>query len=356
MTSDSAGPTREDALLAAVAVVAAAVAVVTVREAAPPRIGLWLAAAVALGLALAALFALWLGAAARRVVGEPLFGEWDAARAMLATIPDGLLLFDDGRVHSVNRQLCELLGFEREELLGSSAPLPYWPPEHRHEIEAWHATLEASGTADGELTFRRRDGERMRVLVAGRTIVDDASRPGRLVTVRDVSDSHRRARGLAELASRDPDTGLLNQAELEGRLAEAVRRAVATAGNVTVVLASLSLGGRGGEGALRRPEALLAVDRLSATLRAGDLLGHTADGELAWILPDTDMHGGVGAVARARTGLASLDGVALTVGICDLATAGDGLALYAFAGCALDAALRRGVGATVQYASHELAA
>jgi hypothetical protein len=107
---------------------------------------------------------------------------------------------------------------------------------------------------------------------------------------------------------------------------------------------------------LRRPEALLAVDRLSATLRAGDLLACTAGGELAWILPDADMHGGVGAVARARTELASLDGVALTVGICDLATAGDGLALYAFAGCALEAASRRGPGATVQYASQALAA
>ena len=36
--------------------------------------------------------------------------------------------------------------------------------------------------------------------------------------------------------------------------------------------------------------------------------------ELAMILPDTDAHGGVGAVARARAELAELGDVALTVG------------------------------------------
>ena len=82
--------------------------------------------------------------AARRVVGATLFGEWEAARTLLSAMPDGLLLVHDGRVLSVNSGLCELLGFEREELLGAAAPFPFWRPEHRHEIEAWHALETAS--------------------------------------------------------------------------------------------------------------------------------------------------------------------------------------------------------------------
>ena len=115
MTGSVSGRTREDALLLGVAVVAVCVAVAVVRQASPPHLGLWMAAAVALGLALATLFALWLGGAARRVVGETLFGEWNAARTVLSAIPDGLYLVDDGIVRSVNRQLCDVLGFDREE-------------------------------------------------------------------------------------------------------------------------------------------------------------------------------------------------------------------------------------------------
>ena len=323
LTGPTTARTREDALLLAVALASAVVAVVALRQAAPMELGLWLAAAAALGLALAALFALWFGGAARGVVRETLFGDWSAARTVLSTIPDGLFLVEDGRLRSVNRQLCELLGFDREELLGASAPFPFWPPEYRHEIEAWHATLDASGAADRELTLRRRDGERLRVLVAGRTVIDGAARRHHLVTVRDVSHGHRREQRLAELASRDPDTGLINQRELEQRLAEAVRRALATGGNVTVVLASLSLGGK-------RATAGCAVPR-----RSSPSIGsrrRCARGTCSAAPPTASSRGScptrictVASVpSRVRTELASLDGVALTVGICDLVTAGTG--------------------------------
>jgi PAS domain S-box-containing protein len=351
MRLPAAGRTKEDALLLGVAAAAAAGVMVAVREAMPPSLGLWIATAAALALALAAVFAFWLGGEVRRVVGATLFGEWDAARTLLSAIPDGLLLVHDGRVLSVNRRLCELLGFEREELLGAAAPFPFWPPEHRHEIEAWHATLGTLGEHDAELTFRHRNGDRVRVLLAGRTVSDRRGTARYLVTVRDVSASHRRERRLVELSTRDPETGLLDRREFEVCLGDAVRRAFTSGANVTVVLAVLSVDGRTGPHVFRRPEGLVAVERLRAFVRADDELARTREDELAWILADTDAHGGVGAVARARTDLAVLDGVALTAGICDLATAGDPLALYAFADRALETARRRGIGATAQFAA-----
>ena len=350
MSAWSTPRTWEEALLLVVAAASGAVAIASARQAAPPNLALWVAASAAAALALASAFAFWFGGRARRVVGESLFGEWDSARSVLSAVPDGLLVIHDGTVRSVNRRLCELVGFQRHELLGTAEPLPFWPPEHHHEIRAWHAELDARGESDAELTYRRRDGRRVRVLVAGRSIPRDGGGSVRhLVTVRDISAGHRRERRLVELAARDAETGLLNVGEFEDRLGSAVRRALANGSNVTVVLAELGASGRRGEGVFRRPEALVAVERLRALLRAGDEIARTGDGELAWILPETDAHGGVGTVARARVDLAVLDGVTLTAGVCDLATAGDALALYAFADRALAQARRHGVGGTVQY-------
>ena len=272
------------------------------------------------------------------------------ARALLSALPDGLLVIEDGAVSSVNRRLCELLGFQREELLGATAPLPFWPPEHRHEIEAWHRELDELGDHETELTLRHRNGTRLQVLLAGRHA---PSRPHealrQVVTIRDVSARHRRERRLQELSSRDPETGLLNHGEFEYRLGAVVRRAVENGENATLVLAELGVDGGVGDGALRRPEGLVAVERLRALVRVGDELARTREDEIAWILPGTDAHGGVGAVARARTALAELGRVTLTVGICDLTTAGDLFALYAFADRALALARAQGPGGTAQY-------
>ena len=128
-----------------------------------------------------------------------------------------------------------------------------------------------------------------------------------------------------------------------------MRRAIAYGETLTLVLLELSVDGHAGAGVFGRPGALVTVERLQELSRVDDVLARTGDGELAWILPRTDMHGGVGAVARARTTLASLSGVGLTAGICDLATAGDPLALCAFADRALIDARQQGVGGTAQY-------
>ena len=148
---------------------------------------------------------------------------------------------------------------------------------------------------------------------------------------------------------RDPETGLFDRHEFEARLGEAVRRATLAGTGLSVVLAELEVCGRSGEGVFRRPEALIAVERLARAGRTGDDLARTRDGELAWILPETDADGAVEAVARLRAELAPLDGVTLTAGVCDLATAGDGLSLYALADRALERARRHGLGSTARY-------
>ena len=324
---------KEEVLLLAISVTAAAAAILSVREAAPPRPGLWVASAAALALALTGVFAVWFGGAARRRLTQSLHGDWDAARTLLSAIPDGLVLVRDGRIVSVNRSLCDLLGFDRRELLEQAHPFPFWPPEHRHEIEAWHSELEVRGEHGSELTFCHRRGDRIRVLVAGRVVDDDSASPRQLVTVRDASASHRRERRLTELSARDPETGLLDRREFEERLGHAVRRARKSGTNVTVVLAQIATGGRAVDGVLEQPEEL----------------ARTGDCEIGWILPETDGAGGIEAVSRWRSEIADVGDVTLTAGVCDLAGAGDALSLYALADRALADASRKGQGETVAY-------
>ena len=345
----TAAPRSLHGLTLGIAVSAVTLAILVLRAAGPSDDGVRAATAAALVIGLGAVFALWINAmrhaAAASVVADP-----DRSRRILAAIPDGLLLVETGSVRSVNDSLCGLVGYTAEELLGAGAPLPFCPPEHAHEIEAWLRELGERGEHQGELTLRHRDGRRLRVLVSGRTLLGEDA-PRHLITVRDASLGHERERRLLEVATRDVETGLLDAVEFERRLGDAVRRALSTGANVAVVLAELDLADRAGESVFDSPEAIRAVDRLRALLRAGDELARTGDRELALILPDTGAHGGVGTVARARIGLADLDRVTLTAGICDLAAAGDALALYAYADRALAQARRQGVGGTVQYST-----
>ncbi len=348
--------TKEEALLLAVSLAGLAIAALTIRAAVPPDPLLWLAAAAALGVAGASAFAYALGRAASRKMAAAEDGDLAAARELISAIPDGMLLVQAGRIVSVNRRLCELLGFARSELVGQARPFPFWPPELRHELDAWHATLERQTELEGELTFCRRNGERVHVVVASRHVPGEGDAPRHVLTVRDVSVGRRRERRLAELCGRDPHTGLPEHAEFEVLLGGAVRRAIAYRESLAVVLVELSVDGYTGPGVFGRPEALVAVELLGELARADDVLARTGEGELAWVLPATDGHGAVGAVARARTALAALPGVALTVGICDLATAGDALALCAYADRALVDARGQGVGGTAQFPAVVVAA
>jgi PAS domain S-box-containing protein len=330
------GRTKEEAVLVAVAGGAAAVAVTWILRSQPTSILAWTMTATALGLALSAAFAFWFAGAVRRLLAH----ETDALRNVVSALPDGLLVVENGRVLSVNRRLCDLLGYERDELVGAEEPFPFWPPECRHEHERWHARL-GSASEPVSLVFLHRDSRRLPALVAAGEIPGGGGTGRYVLTVRDVSATHRRVKRLAELSTRDAVTGLLNERGFEERLRDAVRRALTGQTNVAVAL--LELGDD-----LDTPEGLIVVDRLRALVRAGEDLGRTRAAEVAWILPETAADGALEAVARVVREL-DRDAVVVNAGVCDLAAAGDALALYALAGQALAHAKARGDGATVRH-------
>jgi PAS domain S-box-containing protein len=336
--------TKEELLLLAVSAGAAGVVVWALVRDVPPSPALRAATLAAVVLSLVAAFAFWFAGVARRALAEAVRSEQDAARALLSALPEGLLVVEQGRILSVNRRLCDLLGLGRGELLGATVPFPFWPPEHRHEIERWHASLEERGSHTGTLVFLAGGGRRARVVVAGAT-VGDREDTRHVLVVRDVSDTYRHGKRLEDLATHDPVTALLNERGFESRLRDATRRALAGGSQLSV--ACLDLGGA----VLESPEGLLAIDRLRRLVRAGEDIGRTRDDAVAWLLPDTGAVGAVAAVDRIRLELDELDGVVVTAGVCDLAEAGDALALFALADRALVAARRQGTGSTVRHST-----
>lgn len=91
--------------------------------------------------------------------------------AVMAAIGDGCAVSLDGAIVEVNDALCELTGFDRDELLGRRPPLGRLVPDE--DSRATLAGLEA-GDGAAELTLQDRRGDRFRARVATRT----AATPG----------------------------------------------------------------------------------------------------------------------------------------------------------------------------------
>jgi PAS domain S-box-containing protein/putative nucleotidyltransferase with HDIG domain len=102
---------------------------------------------------------------------------------------DGLALLDPDGVHlDVNPAFCALVGFSREELIGHGLPHPYWPPEEREDIERTLLENLAGTPRRTELTFMRKSGERLQVLITPTVMRDEHGRPICIfATIKDIT-------------------------------------------------------------------------------------------------------------------------------------------------------------------------
>jgi diguanylate cyclase (GGDEF)-like protein len=186
------------------------------------------------------------------------------------------------------------------------------------------------------------------VLVA--TGADEALPPdteGRLAAFADlvalaIGNAEARAE-LARRAATDPLTGLLNRGVLEERLAEEVARCRRHGRELALAVLDLDgfkavndiHGHMTGDAVLRE-----AAARLSASAREGDVLARVGGEEFAWLMPETDGMEAWQATERARAALAGapfpeVGRVTISAGVCGLAQAEDGPALYRQADAAL---------------------
>jgi two-component system sensor histidine kinase DctS len=101
-----------------------------------------------------------------------------------------------GRILYVNKTLCDLVGYSREELVGLEPPLPFWPPEAVHDMMARNQmTLEGQAPRAGtEARWRHRDGHMMDVMVFESPLVNMLGvRVGWMGSIVDISERKRLA-------------------------------------------------------------------------------------------------------------------------------------------------------------------
>ena len=293
----------------------------------------------------------------RAATARALKAERDRTAAIVAAVPDGYVLVIAGRIAEVNESLCRLVGFGRDELIGSQFPWPFWPPE-----KAERAYEPAPGDGDEpdpdpvELSFVHRDGHRFLAEVrTQRARNPDGTPLGRVLSVRDVSRLRDHEAELERLATEDPLTGLPNRRlfyqRLVGELADAIRHERSLA----IALIDLDYfkqindvhGHLAGDRVLREVAA-----QLQSVVRTGELLARVGGEEFAWILPEADADGAVWAGDRARRAVEAMElgqvgRLTISVGVALRAELREVTELYARADLALYRAKREGRNRTV---------
>ena len=94
----------------------------------------------------------------KRLITE-LRDERDVGRTVLHSLRDGVLTLDaNGTILNVNRRWCEITGFQPADVLGATAPYPWWPQDTSVQATALAAALETGVAADMQVIVRRPDG------------------------------------------------------------------------------------------------------------------------------------------------------------------------------------------------------
>jgi two-component system sensor histidine kinase DctS len=134
----------------------------------------------------------------RRLRAEQDLAEALAFRkAMEDSLVTGLRARDlQGRITYVNPAFCQMVGFSAEELLGNTAPAPYWPPElagEYHRRQQIRLTGQHPPPREGyESVFMRKDGSRFPVLIIEAPLINQhGMQTGWMSAFLDISEQRR---------------------------------------------------------------------------------------------------------------------------------------------------------------------
>jgi len=202
----------------------------------------------------------------------------------------GMALTDlDGRFLRVNDGFCDLLGYERDDLLdGRTLAEVTHPDDESPSRPDRRAAIEAGAEAYRvEKRFIRADGEIIWAVANVTVIRDEQGKPIHLLgLVQEITESKRIQANLRRLALHDPLTGLANRTLLDDRLRVALARA-GRHGSLTGVL-FLDLDGfkaiNDEHGHHVGDELLKAIaGRLRAVLRPADVVARLGGDEFVAI-------------------------------------------------------------------------
>lgn len=138
----------------------------------------------------------------RRIRAEDaLRAESNFRKAMEESMPTGMRAIDmRGTITYVNAAFCTMVGYTQEELMGMTAPLPYWRPDDLAEHQrALQRSLAGETPLDGiEARFVRKNGEQFDVRIYEAPLVDaSGQQTGWMASIHDITEQ-RRARAELE--------------------------------------------------------------------------------------------------------------------------------------------------------------
>lgn len=141
---------------------------------------------------LISLYALRRDFVKRQRIEARLKAQVALRKAMENSVTTGLRAWNmEGKILYVNQAFCRLIGFEATELVGRSAPLPYWPKNREAELDLIHRNVIEQGTDPNgiEVTFQHRDGRLIDVLIHEAPLFSvDGEQLGWMSSVLDISE------------------------------------------------------------------------------------------------------------------------------------------------------------------------
>jgi PAS domain S-box-containing protein len=147
------------------------------------------------------LWSLWKHTRQRFEAQQALYAETFFRRAMENSVLIGMRVLDmHGRITHVNPAFCRMTGWEETDLVGRTAPFPYWPrdayPEMQRQLDM---TLRGKAPSSGfELRVKRKDGSMFHARLYVSPLVDSSGRQtGWMSSMTDITEPKRAREELA---------------------------------------------------------------------------------------------------------------------------------------------------------------
>lgn len=155
---------------------------------------LWLVAGMSC-FVLWSLWSVWKHTRQRFVAQQQLYDEASFRRAMENSVLVGMRVLDlQGRILYVNPAFCRMTGWDESDLVGTTPPYAYWPPEAFTEMRRQiDMTLRGKAPSSGfEMRVRRKDGSTFHARMYVSPLIDGSGRQtGWMSSMTDISEPRR---------------------------------------------------------------------------------------------------------------------------------------------------------------------
>ncbi|MCX5867166.1 MAG: diguanylate cyclase [Proteobacteria bacterium] len=163
---------------------------------------------------LVVVFVIWVtnrGMSERKRIYKDLRESEERYRRLVETMNDGLLVQSQDRFTYVNNRLCQMLGYDREEMIGR--PLYDFLKETNQEIMAEQLARRSRGERKYyEIAWTGKSGNRVHTIVSPEPVFDDEGNyQGSFAVVTDIGERKQLEERLSEMSLHDELSGLYNR-------------------------------------------------------------------------------------------------------------------------------------------------